>query len=74
MSADERVEFEEALGAAGLALEEGEKVRDTREAAGLTRRDLVGRMSTSRAAVARLKLAARAPRSRPSKGSQQPSI
>ncbi|MDE0139198.1 MAG: helix-turn-helix transcriptional regulator [bacterium] len=54
MSADERVEFDEALTAARLALEVGEKVRDAREAAGLTQRDLAARMSTSQAAVARL--------------------
>ena len=54
MSAEERVEFDEALAAARLALEVGEKVRDAREAAGLTQRDLAARMSTSQAAVARL--------------------
>ena len=54
MSADERVEFDEAFAAARLALEVGEKVRDAREAAGLTQRDLAARMSTSQAAVARL--------------------
>ena len=54
MSADERVEFDEALAPAHLALELGEKVRDAREAAGLTQRDLAARMSTSQAVVARL--------------------
>ena len=54
MSTDERVEFDEALAAARLALEVGEKVRDAREAAGLTQRDLAARMSTSQAAVAGL--------------------
>lgn len=54
MSADERVEFDEALSAARLALQVGEKVRDAREAAGLTQRDLAARVSTSQAAVARL--------------------
>ncbi len=54
MSADERVEFNEALAAARLALEVGEKVRDARESAELTQRDLAARMSTSQAAVARL--------------------
>ena len=54
MSANDRVEFDEAFAAARLALEVGEKVRDAREAAGLTQRDLAARMSTSQAAVARL--------------------
>ena len=54
MSTEERVEFDQALAAARLALEVGEKVRDAREAAGLTQRDLAARMSTSQAAVARL--------------------
>ena len=34
MTADESVEFDEALAAARLALEVGEKVRDAREARG----------------------------------------
>lgn len=54
MSDDQRAEFDEALAAARLALEVGEKVRDAREAAGLTQRELATRMSTSQAAVARL--------------------
>ena len=37
-----------------LALEFGEKVRDAREALGLSQRDLAARMGTSQAAVARL--------------------
>ena len=54
MSEAERAEFNEALAAARLALEVGEQVRDAREAAGLTQRQLAIRMSTSQAAVARL--------------------
>ena len=54
MSANERAEFDAALAVARLAMEVGEKVRDAREAAGLTQRDLAARMSTSQAAVARL--------------------
>ncbi len=54
MSTQERVEFDEFLATARLAIEVGEKVRDAREAAGLTQRDLAARMSTSQAAVARL--------------------
>ena len=49
MSADERAEFDEALAAARLAQEVGEKVRDVGEAAGLTQRDLATRVSTSQA-------------------------
>lgn len=44
MSANERLEFEEALATARLALEVGEKVREAREAAGVTQRDLAARM------------------------------
>jgi ribosome-binding protein aMBF1 (putative translation factor) len=54
MSADERAEFDEAYAASLLAFEVGENVRDAREAAGLTQRELAARMSTSQAAVARL--------------------
>ncbi|MCY3924177.1 MAG: helix-turn-helix transcriptional regulator [bacterium] len=54
MSDDERAEFDEALTAARLALEVGEQVRDARETAGLTQRQLATRMATSQAAVARL--------------------
>ncbi len=56
MSASERAEFDEALAAVRLALEVGEKVRDAREAAGLTQRELAARMATSQAAVARLEV------------------
>ena len=54
MSDDERAVFDEALAAARLALEVGEMVRDAREAARLSQRELATRMSTSQAAVARL--------------------
>lgn len=54
MSSAERVEFDEALAAARLAVEVGEKVRNAREAAGLNQRELASLMSTSQAAVARL--------------------
>ena len=37
-----------------MALEVGEQVRDAREAAGLTQRELASRMGTSQAAIARL--------------------
>lgn len=54
MSDSERAEFDEALAATRLALQVGEMVRDAREAAGLSQRELATRMSTSQAAVARL--------------------
>lgn len=54
MSDEERVEFDQAYLASRLAIDVGEKVRDAREAAGLSQRDLAARMGTSQAAVARL--------------------
>jgi len=54
MTKAERAEFDEAYEATRLALEVGERVRDAREAAGLTQRELAARMGTSQAAVARL--------------------
>ncbi|MFN8022234.1 MAG: helix-turn-helix transcriptional regulator [Acidimicrobiales bacterium] len=54
MSADERADFDATYEATRLALDVGEKVRDAREAAGLSQRELAGRMGTSQAAVARL--------------------
>ncbi len=54
MTSAERAEFNDALAAAQLALEIGEKVRGAREDAGISQRELAARMSTSQAAVARL--------------------
>ena len=54
MSAEERADFDETYEATRLALDVGEKVRDAREAAGLSQRELAARMGTSQAAVARL--------------------
>ena len=54
MTPEERSAFDQTYDATRLALEVGEKVRDAREAAGLTQRDLAARMGTSQAAVARL--------------------
>lgn len=54
MSDEERAEFDQAYEASRLAIGVGEKVRDAREAAGLSQRDLAARMGTSQAAVARL--------------------
>ena len=54
MTSAERAQFDEALAAARLAIDVGEKVREAREAAGLSQRELAVRMSTSQAAVARL--------------------
>jgi len=54
MTAAERRQFEEAYAASKLAFEVGEKIRDAREAAGLSQRELARRMGTSQAAIARL--------------------
>ncbi|MDH4117229.1 MAG: helix-turn-helix domain-containing protein [Acidimicrobiia bacterium] len=54
MSAEERAVFDEEYVTVKLALEVGEKIRDAREAAGLSQRELAARMGTSQAAVARL--------------------
>jgi ribosome-binding protein aMBF1 (putative translation factor) len=54
MTAAERRQFEEAYAASKLAIEVGEKIRDAREAAGLSQRELARRMGTSQAAIARL--------------------
>jgi ribosome-binding protein aMBF1 (putative translation factor) len=54
MTPAERASFEAIYAAATLALVVGEQVRDAREAAGLSQRDLATRMGTSQAAVARL--------------------
>jgi len=54
MTIAERAAFDEAIASARLAIEVGEKVREAREAVGLSQRELAARMSTSQAAVARL--------------------
>ena len=54
MTANERAVFYETYEATRLALDVGDKVRDAREAAGLSQRELAARMGTSQAAVARL--------------------
>lgn len=54
MSAAERAEYERAYAAAALAAEVGERVRQAREAAGFSQRELARRMGTSQAAVDRL--------------------
>jgi ribosome-binding protein aMBF1 (putative translation factor) len=50
----ERAEFDEVYDATRLALDVGEQIRDAREAAGLSQRDLAKKMGTSQAAIARL--------------------
>ena len=50
----ERAAFDESHAAAALAIRVGEQIRDAREAAGLSQRDLAQRMATSQAAIARL--------------------
>jgi ribosome-binding protein aMBF1 (putative translation factor) len=54
MGPQERAEFDNAYGEAKLAAEVGEYVRQAREAAGLSQRELAAKMTTSQAAVARL--------------------
>jgi ribosome-binding protein aMBF1 (putative translation factor) len=54
MTVVERAAFDEIYESTRLALDVGEKVRDAREAAGITQRELAARMGTSQAAVARL--------------------
>jgi ribosome-binding protein aMBF1 (putative translation factor) len=54
MTAEERAAFDATYEATRLALDVGDKVRNAREAAGLSQRELAARMGTSQAAVARL--------------------
>lgn len=54
MSDAERAEFDEVYDATRLALDVGEQIRDAREEAGLSQRDLAAKMGTSQAAIARL--------------------
>ena len=54
MTEIERAEHARAYAAAGLAAEVGERVREARETAGLSQRELARRMGTSQAAVVRL--------------------
>ncbi len=53
-SATESAEFNETYAAAALAIRVGEQIRDAREAAGLSQRDLAQRIGTRQAAIARL--------------------
>ena len=54
MSPEERSRFDAAYAAMRLAFDVGEKIRDARERAGLSERELATRMGTSQATVARL--------------------
>ena len=54
LSDHERSEFDITYLAAQLAIQVGEKIRDVRESAGVSQRELATRMGTSQAAVARL--------------------
>lgn len=58
MSAPDCAVFDATASATSLALDLGEKVRDAREAMGLSQRKLASRMGTSQAAVARLEAGA----------------
>lgn len=54
MSVTERDEFEAAYATATLTMAVGEMIREARESAGITQRDLATRARTSQAAIARL--------------------
>lgn len=54
MSPADRATFDATARATRLAIDVGDKVREAREAAGLSQRELASRMTTSQAAVARL--------------------
>ena len=54
MSPDERSRFDAAYEATRLELDVGGKVRDAREHAGISQRELATRMGTSQTTVARL--------------------
>jgi|HubBroStandDraft_1064217.scaffolds.fasta_scaffold101609_1 ribosome-binding protein aMBF1 (putative translation factor) len=54
MSDAERVEYDRTYAEAQLAAVVGERVREAREGAGLSQRELARRMGTSQAAVARM--------------------
>lgn len=54
MTAAERAVYDQAYAEAQLAADVGERVREAREAAGFSQRDLAARMGTSQAAIARL--------------------
>lgn len=54
MSTADRAEYDRAYAAAKLAAEVGDRVREAREAAGISQRELARRMGTSQAAIARL--------------------
>lgn len=54
MTPTERATFDQVYDATRLALTVGEQIRDAREIAGLSQRDLATRMGTSQAAIARL--------------------
>ena len=54
MTAEERAMFDATYEVTRLALDVAEKVRDAREATGLSQTELAARMGTSEAAVARL--------------------
>ena len=64
MTKAERAEYEQGYAEAKLAAEVGERVRQTREAAGISQRELASRMGTSQAAVARLEAGGVGARSR----------
>jgi ribosome-binding protein aMBF1 (putative translation factor) len=54
MTVAQRAEYDRAYAEARLAAEVGERIREAREAAGLSQRELARRMGTSQAAIGRL--------------------
>ena len=62
VTAEERAEFDRGYRLAALQAAIGEQVRNAREEAGLSQRDLASQMGTSQAAIAASKPAASAQR------------
>jgi ribosome-binding protein aMBF1 (putative translation factor) len=54
MTVAQRADYDRAYAEARLAAEVGERIREAREAAGLSQRELARRMGTSQAAIGRL--------------------
>jgi ribosome-binding protein aMBF1 (putative translation factor) len=54
MTVTQRADYDRAYAEARLAAEVGERIREAREAAGLSQRELARRMGTSQAAIGRL--------------------
>jgi ribosome-binding protein aMBF1 (putative translation factor) len=64
MTVTQRADYVRVYAEARLAAEVGERIREAREAAGLSQRELARRMGTSQAAIGRLEAGGVGPRSR----------